>query len=63
VDVLLADPRKARETLGWKPAVRFKELVQMMVVSDLDLAEREYHAKTKGGAESLDSALAVQSRP
>jgi GDPmannose 4,6-dehydratase len=63
VDVLLADPRKARETLGWKPTVRFKELVQMMVESDLDLAEREYHAKTKGGRESLDGALAVPSRP
>jgi GDPmannose 4,6-dehydratase len=62
VDVLLADPRKAREVLGWKPIVRFKELVRMMVESDLDLAEREYHAKTKGGTELLDSAPAVQPR-
>jgi GDPmannose 4,6-dehydratase len=63
VDVLLADPRKAGQALGWKPSVRFKDLVQMMVEADLDLAEREYHAKTKGGAQSLESALAVQYRP
>jgi len=48
VDVLLADPRKARQVLGWEPKVRFKELVQMMVDADLDLAEREYYAQTKG---------------
>ena len=48
VDVLLADPRKARQVLGWEPKVRFKELVQLMVDADLDLAEREYYAQTKG---------------
>jgi GDPmannose 4,6-dehydratase len=63
VDVLLADPRKAREVLDWQPTVRFKELVRMMVEFDLDLAEREYHARTKGGAESLESALAAKQHP
>ena len=28
VDVLLGDPTKARERLGWEPTVRFEELVQ-----------------------------------
>jgi GDPmannose 4,6-dehydratase len=35
VDVLLADPTKARTELGWKPKVSFPELVAMMVDADL----------------------------
>jgi len=35
VDVLLGDAAKANKVLGWEPAVRFKELVRMMVDSDL----------------------------
>ncbi|WP_026313847.1 GDP-mannose 4,6-dehydratase [Actinomadura flavalba] len=37
VDLLCADPKKAREQLGWEPAVGFEELVTMMVESDLRL--------------------------
>jgi GDPmannose 4,6-dehydratase len=36
VDMLKADPTKARERLGWKPTVDFQELVQMMVQADLE---------------------------
>jgi GDPmannose 4,6-dehydratase len=36
VDLLLADPRKARERLGWRPRVAFGELVVMMVEADLE---------------------------
>jgi GDPmannose 4,6-dehydratase len=35
VDMLKADPTKARERLGWKPTVDFEELVRMMVEADL----------------------------
>jgi GDPmannose 4,6-dehydratase len=35
VDVLLGDSTKARRVLGWKPKVGFKELVRLMVESDL----------------------------
>jgi GDPmannose 4,6-dehydratase len=35
VDLLIGDPSKARKELGWKPKVNFKELVEMMVASDL----------------------------
>jgi GDPmannose 4,6-dehydratase len=35
VDLLLADPAKARAELGWKPKVSFQELVAMMVDADL----------------------------
>jgi len=41
VDLLLGDAAKARRLLGWEPKVGFKELVRMMVESDLDLARRE----------------------
>ena len=41
VDLLVGDPSKAREVLGWKPTVGFEELVTMMV--DSDLAELKKH--------------------
>jgi GDPmannose 4,6-dehydratase len=41
VDVLLADPTKARTELGWTPSVPFDQLVRMMVDADLSrLSER-----------------------
>jgi GDPmannose 4,6-dehydratase len=36
VDLLVGDARKARRVLGWDPTVSFKELVRMMVQSDLE---------------------------
>ncbi len=41
VDFLLGDPAKAKKKLNWEPKVSFKELVKMMVESDLQLAEEE----------------------
>jgi GDPmannose 4,6-dehydratase len=35
VDLLISDPSKAHSALNWKPAVSFKELVTMMVDSDM----------------------------
>jgi GDPmannose 4,6-dehydratase len=40
VDLLCADPKKAREQLGWEPDVSFEELVQMMADADLELLSR-----------------------
>ena len=37
VDLLIGDASKAKEKLGWKPKVNFKELVKMMVDADLEL--------------------------
>jgi GDPmannose 4,6-dehydratase len=36
VDLLLADPSKARKELDWTPKVKFRELVAMMVDADLE---------------------------
>jgi len=35
VDVLLGDASKARQKLGWRPRVKFRDLVRMMVDADL----------------------------
>jgi GDPmannose 4,6-dehydratase len=35
VDLLISDPTRAKTELGWSPKVSFKELVEMMVESDL----------------------------
>jgi GDPmannose 4,6-dehydratase len=45
VDLLLADPSKAKQVLGWKPKVSFPELVQRMVDHDVELAAREIRAR------------------
>jgi GDPmannose 4,6-dehydratase len=44
VDFLLGDATKAEKQLGWKPRTAFKELVRLMMDSDLELAERERRA-------------------
>ena len=36
VDLLLGDPTKAKEKLGWKPKTTFKELVRIMLEYDLN---------------------------
>ncbi len=41
VDLLVADPSKARRVLGWEPTVSFEELVRMMVDADLKLLQEE----------------------
>ena len=40
VDNLLADPTKARESLGWCAKTRFEDLVAIMVEADLERQER-----------------------
>ncbi|HEV2886874.1 MAG TPA: GDP-mannose 4,6-dehydratase [Jatrophihabitans sp.] len=35
VDLLIGDPAKAHQRLGWQPSVSFEQLVEMMVDSDL----------------------------
>ena len=41
VDILLGDPSKAKEKLGWEPKVTFEELVEIMVKSDLNKIEEK----------------------
>jgi GDPmannose 4,6-dehydratase len=47
VDTLLGDSAKAREVLGWKPAVSFAELVRLMVEADLKAEGLDPHKVMK----------------
>jgi len=42
VDLLVGDASKARRALGWEPEIDFRELVRMMVDSDLELVKEEH---------------------
>jgi GDPmannose 4,6-dehydratase len=35
VDLLIGDPSKAKQKLGWEPSVTFEQLVTLMVEADL----------------------------
>jgi GDPmannose 4,6-dehydratase len=41
VDLLIGDPTKARNALGWRPKTNFQELVHMMVDADLQLLKEQ----------------------
>ncbi|OGN63775.1 MAG: GDP-mannose 4,6-dehydratase [Chlamydiae bacterium RIFCSPHIGHO2_12_FULL_49_9] len=40
VDLLIGDSSKAKEKLGWEPKTPLKDLVKMMIESDLELASK-----------------------
>ncbi len=42
VDLLIGDPSKAREKLGWEPKVSFEALIEMMVKADYDKLKQEH---------------------
>jgi GDPmannose 4,6-dehydratase len=48
VDALIGDASYAHQRLGWKPTIRFEELVKEMVEADLADAERDKLVKTHG---------------
>ena len=43
VEILVADPSKAREKLGWEPKVTFEELALSMVRSDYENLSKDKH--------------------
>jgi len=48
VDLLLGDPTKAEEKLGWRREYQLKELVDEMMASDLKLMTKEQYLKDGG---------------
>lgn len=48
VDLLIGDPTKCQEKLGWKPKYDLKGLVNEMVNADVELFERERLLKNSG---------------
>ena len=47
VDLLVGDPTKARERLGWAPELSFDDLVSRMVDADLELVAQQVAAKRR----------------
>jgi GDPmannose 4,6-dehydratase len=48
VDLLIGDPTKCNEKLGWKPKYNLQGLVKEMVAADLNLFEKERLLKSSG---------------
>ena len=48
VDLLIGDPTKCNQKLGWKPKYNLQGLVKEMVAADLDLFEKERLLKKSG---------------
>ena len=48
VDLLIGDPSKAKEKLGWEPKTKLPELVKMMIEEDLRIAKRNLHLQNGG---------------
>lgn len=48
VDLLLGDPTKAKEKLGWEPKTDLAQLVQLMVQEDLKRAKRDVLCEENG---------------
>ena len=42
VDILIGDPSKAKEKLGWKPKVKLEELVKIMIKADEKAVEQNH---------------------
>ena len=53
VDLLIGNPTKAKEKLGWTPEISLEELVEDMMLSDIKLFEKDKYLK-KGGHETLN---------
>ena len=48
VDLLLGDPTKAKEKLGWEPKITLEELVDEMMSSDIDLSKKDNYLRDGG---------------
>lgn len=61
VDLLIGDPSKAKEKLGWQPEVGFDELVDMMVAHDMAYETRRLKNKvfSRAGARQTHPELTL----
>ncbi len=55
VDLLIGDPTKAKEKLGWEPQYDLKSMIKEMVTEDIKLFERDRYLK-EGGHQILNQA-------
>jgi GDPmannose 4,6-dehydratase len=47
VDLLIGNPAKAKQKLGWEPKVRFEELVRIMVEADLEETKQQLYGTNR----------------
>lgn len=52
VELLVGDASKAKRELGWEAKIRFKDLVRLMVESDMELAKEEAHMNNYNSSKS-----------
>lgn len=50
VDLLIGDPSKAKEKLGWEPETKLDELIEEMINSDIEFFKKEKYLKDGGHA-------------
>ena len=43
VDLLIGDPSKAKQKLGWEPTVTFEQMIEKMVQADLAALKKQHH--------------------
>ena len=48
VDLLIGDPTKAKEKLGWEPQIQIQELIEDMMSSDLKLMSKDKYLRDGG---------------
>ena len=53
VDLLIGDPTKAKEKLGWVLEITLEQLVEDMMQSDIKLFKRDKYLK-EGGHQTLN---------
>ncbi|KKG14063.1 GDP-mannose 4,6-dehydratase [Methanosarcina sp. 2.H.T.1A.15] len=58
VELLIGDPSKAREKLGWQPKVKMGELVKIMIKSDEEEVLKNYPSEKLAACQELKENLA-----
>ncbi|WP_048174144.1 GDP-mannose 4,6-dehydratase, partial [Methanosarcina sp. 2.H.T.1A.8] len=61
VELLIGDPSKAREKLGWQPKVKMEELVRIMIKADEEEVLKNYPSEKLAACQELEEYLAENS--
>ncbi len=62
VELLIGDPSKAREKLGWEPKVKMEDLVKIMIKSDEEEVLKNYPFDKLAACQELEENLAESSK-
>lgn len=62
VELLIGDPSKAREKLGWKPKVKMEELAKIMIKADEEEVLKTYPSEKLAACKELEENLDEDSK-